>query len=112
MLQRSRDVPLRYGAGIVPAGLEKLYFIGLTAPRGPQIPIYGVQAEVVLRMLALHEAAPSGSAGLAGYLGRLQDADDRIDIVRAVWQEQLADTLRLLDAYSSASSGEGAAAGP
>ncbi len=98
LLRRQREVPVRYGAGIVPEGLEKLYFIGLIAPRGPQIPIYGVQAKVVARMIGLHERVGGAGAGIAAYLGSLQEPEDRIDIVRDVWLGQLADTERLLDA--------------
>jgi cation diffusion facilitator CzcD-associated flavoprotein CzcO len=100
LVPRSHGVPLRYAAGIVPQGLEKLYYIGLSAPRGPQIPVYGVQAKLAARMLELHEAAPGGFAGIQAYLAELQEADDRIDIVRAIWADQLADTERLLDAFS------------
>lgn len=102
LVPRSKGVPLRLAAGIVPVGLDKLYYIGLSAPRGPQIPVYGVQAAIALRMLALHEAAPGGYVPLAAYLAALQDDDDRIDIVRAVWNDQLADTERLLDAFALA----------
>lgn len=31
-------------------------------------------------MIAMHEAAGDRGAGIAVYLGRLQEADDRIDI--------------------------------
>jgi len=54
-------VPIRYAGGILPEGAEKLYFVGLMAPRGPQMPIYAEQAKLVARMAALHEeAGPSG----------------------------------------------------
>jgi hypothetical protein len=99
LLERRGGIPLRHAGGIVPKGLEKLYFIGMIAPRGPQIPIYGTQAKLAIRMIALHEAAADGFAGVGGYLGRLQEDEDRIDIVRAVWLKQLEDTERLLDAY-------------
>lgn len=99
LLERSNGVPLRYAGGVVPKGLEKLYFIGLSAPRGPQIPIYGIQSKLAIRMIALHEAEADGFTPVAGYLDQLQTADDRIDIVRPIWLEQLADTERLLDAY-------------
>jgi cation diffusion facilitator CzcD-associated flavoprotein CzcO len=98
LLERRNGVPLRYAGGIVPAGLEKLYFIGLTAPRGPQIPIYGVQTKIALRMIALHEQAGPEGARIQAYLAGLQVADDRIDIVRAIWNDQMSDTERLLDA--------------
>ena len=99
LVPRNNGVPLRYAGGIVPQGLEKLYYIGLTSPRGPQIPIYGVQAKIVARMIELHESS-ADAAVIADYLSRLQDADDRIDLPRDVWLDQLADTERLLDAYS------------
>ncbi|MHA3723442.1 flavin-containing monooxygenase [Leucobacter sp. HY1910] len=102
LIQRSNGVPLRYAAGIVPKGLEKLYYIGLSAPRGPQIPVYGVQAKRAINMIRLHEASPSGFAPVQEYLSELQDANAVIDIVRAVWEDQLADTDRLLAAYASA----------
>ncbi len=102
LLHRSRGVPLRYAGGIVPQGLEKLYFIGLAAPRGPQINIYGVQTKLAITMIALHEAAGPRGAGVQSYLSRLQEPDDRIDIVRATWLEQMADTERLLAAYTLA----------
>lgn len=100
LLQRSNSVPLRLAGGIVPLGLEKLYFIGLAAPRGPQIPVYGVQTKLAIRMIALNEAAGEQGAGLQAYLAGLQQPDDRIDIVRNTWNEQMADTERLLDAYA------------
>ncbi|WP_159502300.1 NAD(P)/FAD-dependent oxidoreductase [Microbacterium sp. 18062] len=109
LIERSKGVPLRYAAGIVPRGLEKLYYIGLSAPRGPQIPVYGVQSELAIRLIALHEQSPAGFAAVQEYLAALQDADDRIDIVRAVWNEQLADTERILDAFSASRDVAGAA---
>jgi hypothetical protein len=104
LVERRGGTPLRYAAGIVPKGLEKLYYIGLSAPRGPQIPVYGVQSKLAIRMVELHESAPAGFAAVQGYLAELQDADDRIDIVRAVWNDQLADTERLLDAFTASRS--------
>ena len=97
LLRRSADAPVRYVGGIVPDGLEKLYFIGLIAPRGPQIPIYGVQSKVVARTIGLHEQAGGPGAGIASSVGALQEPEDRIDIVRDIWLRQLADTERLLD---------------
>ncbi|MEU6145619.1 FAD-dependent oxidoreductase [Streptomyces sp. NPDC047081] len=102
LIRRRRGAPLRYAGGIVPAGLEKLYLIGMSAPRGPQIPVYGVQTKLAIRMIALHEAVGGPGAGIEAYLAALQEADDRIDIVRAVWEDQMADTARLLDAYPQA----------
>jgi len=101
LVERRKDVPLRYAAGIVPKGLEKLYYIGLSAPRGPQIPVYGMQTARALRMIAAHERAEGGFANVAAYFANAQEDDDRIDIVRAVWEQQLADTDRLLDALEA-----------
>ena len=99
LVQRMNEHPKRYGAGIVPAGLEKLYYIGMIAPRGPQIPIYGVQAKVVNKMIAIHEAAGPQGAPIAHHLASQQQPEWRIDIVRDIWLDQLADTERLLAAY-------------
>ncbi len=101
LVARRAGAPLRYAAGMLPQGLEKLYYIGLTAPRGPQIPVYGMQTKLALRMIALHESAGTGGAGIGSYLERLQEAEHRIDIPRDIWLEQLADTERLLDALAA-----------
>ncbi|NHI16553.1 flavin-containing monooxygenase [Microbacterium excoecariae] len=108
LVPRRNGVPLRYAGGLVPQGLEKLYYIGLTAPRGPQIPIYGIQAKLALKMIALHESDPSGFAGVQERLSQLQDADDVIDIVRTTWFAQLEDTERLLEAFATARAGAAA----
>lgn len=46
------------------------------------MPVYGVQTKLAIRMIAL------------------QEADDRIDIVRAIWEDRMADTGRLLHAFT------------
>jgi hypothetical protein len=95
-------VPVRYAGGILPEGAEKLYFVGLIAPRGPQIPIYGVQAKIVARMIALHEAADAGGLALSAYFAELQEPETCIDIIRHVWLDQMADTERMLSALEVA----------
>ena len=102
LVERRDGVPLRYAGGIVPAGLEKLYYIGLAAPRGPQIPVYGVQTKLAIRIVELHEAAGDGGAGVATYLSELQTPEHRIDVIRADWDAEMADTERLLDAFATA----------
>jgi hypothetical protein len=97
LIQRQNGMPLRVGGGIIPVGLEKLYYIGMIAPRGPQIPIYGVQTKLAIRMINLHEAAADGFAGIAEYIAKLQEPFDGIDIVRVLWERQMEDTGRLLD---------------
>ena len=56
------------------------------------------------RMIALHEAAGEGGAGVGAYLSALQEPEDRIDIIRVDWDQQMADTERLLDAFEQARS--------
>lgn len=98
-LDLNGGVPLRYGAGIVPKGLEKIYLVGLIAPRGPQLPVYGVQMHTVMQMIELHSKSDGDCAEISAYLGRFQEPDDRIDIVRSTWDEQIFDTSRLLEGH-------------
>ena len=94
--------PVRRAGGILPEGVEKLYFVGLIAPRGPQIPVYGTQTHLVARMIALHLAAGPRGLALANYFARLQEPETRIDVVRAKWNDDMADTERLLAALEAA----------
>ena len=89
-------VPVRYAGGILPEGAEKLYFVGLIAPRGPQFPVYGQQTKLIDKMIRLHEAAGPRGLALARYFATVQDPELRIDIDRATWNDQMADTERLL----------------
>lgn len=93
------NVPLRYAGGILPERTEKLYFVGLIAPRGPQIPIYGMQTKLIVRMIALQERQ---GVALGAYFAGRQEPETRIDIVRPVWLDQMSDTERLLDALEAA----------
>jgi hypothetical protein len=94
-------VPVRYAGGMVPEGAEKLYFIGLIAPRGPQIPIYGVQAKRVARMIALHNQAGPRGLALAEHFAQRQEPELRIDIVRTIWNDQMEHTDELLSALET-----------
>jgi len=96
----TNGVPVRRAAGILPQGVEQLYFVGLIAPRGPQIPIYGIQSERILRMLALHESAQRPLA-LARYFEQVQAPEDAVDVVRHLWQQDLEDTDRQLTALEN-----------
>ena len=94
-LVRWRDgVPLRTAGLTLPVGAENLYFVGLAAPRGPQLPVYSAQAELVVRMLRLD---PARRSALAARFAETDVPDARIDIVRAVWQKQMRDASRALD---------------
>ena len=97
-----QGVPVRRAGGILPEGVEKLYFVGLIAPRGPQIPIYGAQTKLIVRMIRLYEEAGWQGLALSNYFATLQEPELRIDIVRPVWLEQMADTERLLTALEAA----------
>ncbi|MEU6252601.1 NAD(P)-binding domain-containing protein [Streptomyces sp. NPDC047043] len=85
--------PLRVAGLTVPVGLEGLYFIGLAAPRGPQLPVYCAQAKLVARFLELQQR---GDVALSGFFGDRQTADARIDIVRKVWLKQMDATHKAL----------------
>ena len=96
----TNGVPVRRAAGILPQGVEQLYFVGLIAPRGPQIPVYGTQSERILRMLELHESAQRPLA-LARYFEQVQAPEDAVDVVRHLWQQDLEDTDRQLTALEN-----------
>lgn len=106
LVAKHGTMPIKHAAGIIPAGLENLYYIGLTAPRGPQIPIYGMQAELVAKMLRIQE---SGTVSVAEFLSQRFPPEHGIDIVRAPWLKELSEVETALDALlfadSSASTG-------
>ena len=95
LFTRQEGVPLRVGAAVTALNLEKLYFIGLIAPRGPQPPTYPVQAELAIEMIKLHEAA-GGFRPIAGPLTKTQEHEWRIDILRPIWLDQVAATKTAL----------------
>jgi cation diffusion facilitator CzcD-associated flavoprotein CzcO len=95
LLQWRDGVPLKVGGHTVPLGLEKLYFVGLVGPRGPQFPVYTAQSQLITKFIAAHDRAPGGSADLSSALAALDPPDSRIDIVRPVWQAQMARAERV-----------------
>jgi hypothetical protein len=98
-IERQEGVPLRVGAAVVPIGLEKLYLIGMIGARGPQPPIYLIQAKLALEMVRLHEQA-GGYRAIAGPLEKLQEKEWRIDILRPIWLEQVEHTKTALSIMS------------
>src|SRR5699024_6370160 len=96
----TNGVPVRRAAGILPQGVEQLYFVGLIAPRGPQIPIYGIHAARFSRMLDLHDCAQRPLAP-ARYFEHVPAPDDAVDFVRHLWQQDLEDTDRQLTALEN-----------
>jgi hypothetical protein len=94
-IERQEGIPLRVGAAIVPIGLEKFYLIGMIGARGPQPPIYLIQAKIALEMARLHEQA-GGFRAIAGPLEKLQEKEWRIDILRPIWLDQVEHTKTAL----------------
>ena len=92
-------MPLRTAGLTLPVGAENLYLIGMAAPRGPQLPVYSEQTELVVRMIALH---PDRRSALAVRFAETDVPDARIDIVRAIWQRQMRDAHRAVDALERA----------
>jgi cation diffusion facilitator CzcD-associated flavoprotein CzcO len=92
LLRWRSGVPLRVAGLTVPLGLHRLYFVGLAAPRGPQLPVYSQQARLVARMLRLSESGVAPADAFAR-----QTPDDRIDIVRPVWNDQMRASTRIVD---------------
>ena len=54
-LLRTRRSPVADRRRVVPAGLDRLYLIGMAAPRGPQIMLYPIQSRLALAMVQLWE---------------------------------------------------------
>ena len=94
-IKRRDGVPLRVGAAVVPLGLEKFYLIGMIGPRGPQPPVYPIQAKLAVEMIRLHQNS-GGFQPIAGPLEKLQDQEWRIDILRPIWLEQVEHTKSAL----------------
>lgn len=100
LLEWREGVPRKVGAAVFPVGLEKLYLIGLVAPRGPQPPVYSMQAELALRAVRLHRAAAAGWMAVAGELAASQEPENGIDVLRHVWtadHERTSSLLRELE---------------
>lgn len=97
LIRWRNGVPLRTAGLTLPVGAENLYLVGLAAPRGPQLPVYSKQAELVVRMTELD---PDKRSTLAARFAARETPDDRIDIVRAIWQRQMRSAHKTLDALS------------
>jgi cation diffusion facilitator CzcD-associated flavoprotein CzcO len=93
-LARAEGVPLRVAGMTLPPGLERLFFVGLAAPRGPQLPVYSAQSRLVAKLLRAYER---GEAGLPERLGRGTRPEARIDIPRHLWQRDMDRTHKRID---------------
>lgn len=94
LVRTRRDVPLRTAGGVVPAGLDRLYLIGMAAPRGPQIMLYPIQSRLALAMVQLWE--DGWDTSLASAFEAEQELDDRIDLIRPDWEAQMSQARELL----------------
>ena len=93
MIQRADGIPLRVAGCILPAdGPANLYFVGLCAPRGPQLPVYSDQMEVILDMIDVQQRL---DVPVVDTFTR-QTPEQRIDIVRSVWNDDMKATRRTL----------------
>jgi hypothetical protein len=79
LLSSADGVPLRVAGMTLPVGLERLYFVGLAAPRGPQLPVYSAQARLIAKFLTAQERTP---IPLSAVLARSSRPESRIDIPR------------------------------
>ena len=95
LLETEGGVPLRVAGMTLPAGgVERLYFVGLAAPRGPQLPVYSAQARLVARFLTAQERA---ATQLSAIYTRAARPEARIDIPRHEWNRDMARTHRRID---------------
>jgi hypothetical protein len=103
LIRRDEGIPLRVAGGILPAhGPARLYFVGLIAPRGPQLPVYSDQAEVIMDMLDLQERI---DRPLVDLFTASETPERRIDVVRAHWNDQMTRTRRRLRAIAASATG-------
>ena len=94
LIRREAGIPLRVAGCILPAGgPARLYFVGLCAPRGPQLPVYSAQSEVIMDMLDQQERL---DRPLVDTFSAEDRPERRIDIVRAEWNTQMDRTRRRL----------------
>lgn len=99
LVLRRGGVPLRVAGCILPyRGPSRLYYVGLCAPRGPQLPVYSDQAAMIMEMLDLQERL---DRSLADVFTERDEPEARIDIVRSFWNDQMAATAHHLTHLAS-----------
>ena len=94
-LRWSGGVPLRLAGMTVPVGLERLFFVGLAAPRGPQLPVYSAQARLVAKLLTAQER--DGAFGASALYTGTSRPEARIDVPRHEWQRDMERAHRRID---------------
>jgi hypothetical protein len=90
-LEWADGAPLRVAGMTLPVGLERLYFVGLAAPRGPQLPVYSAQARLIAKFLTAQKRA---RIALSALYTRSSRPEARIDIPRHEWQGDMDRTRR------------------
>jgi cation diffusion facilitator CzcD-associated flavoprotein CzcO len=93
-LQWADGIPLRVAGMTLPVGLESLYFVGLAAPRGPQLPVYSAQARLIANFLTAQER---DGIALSDLFARSARPESRINIPRHEWQRDMDRTRRRID---------------
>jgi hypothetical protein len=78
----------------LPVGLERLYFVGLAAPRGPQLPVYSAQARLIAEFLTAQQRT---GIALSAIHAKAARPEARIDIPRHEWQRDMDRTHRRID---------------
>jgi hypothetical protein len=94
-LRWAGGVPLRVAGMTVPVGLERLFFVGLAAPRGPQLPVYSAQTRLVAKLLTAQER--DGGFAASTVYARSSRAEARIDVPRHEWQRDMERAHRRID---------------
>jgi hypothetical protein len=98
LIHRADGIPLRVAGCILPAnGPANLYFVGLCAPRGPQLPVYSDQMDVILDMINVQERL---DIPVVDTFTR-HTPEHRIDIVRSVWNDDMKSTRRAVAALGA-----------
>lgn len=97
-----QGVPLRYGAGILPERVEGLYFIGMSAPRGGQFPVYDLQAKVLAKMLRVRHAT---GTRLSEEFVEHEEPETEIESLPHHWLLRVHQANRRLDRLARGQSG-------
>jgi cation diffusion facilitator CzcD-associated flavoprotein CzcO len=94
LLQWVDGAPERIAGMTLPVGLGCLYFVGLAAPRGPQLPVYSAQSRLVAQFLRAQERLP---IAVSTAIARGLQPEARIDIPRHEWLRDMRRTQRRID---------------
>lgn len=78
----------------LPVGLDRLSFVGLAAPRGPQQPVYSARARLIARLLTAQERS---EVALSATDLQASRPEARIDIPRHEWRRDMTPAQRRID---------------